>query len=203
MFLECRTFQDNFARIKVLVNYLWVKWVKLLFSLWKTQFVNKSKPKLNYSESFVFHLECILAPTLLWGIHLMWQVTIVGLSSIQFSHENTSMLITQYDQVTVERCDHVDDQVATESPSTGGWRRGVSAGVWVSAVAWLGPHSFLVSHTGMEWAELGVTGPFPGPSAQMCISGRAIIRSFPHLDYFQLRFIADDKKILISRLMTT
>ena len=29
------------------------------------------------------------------------------------------------------------------------------------------------------------------------------LRPFPHLDYFQLRFIADDKKILISRLMTT
>ena len=130
----------------------------------------------------------------------MWQVTIRWSFQHTILSRKPSMLIMIKSNCTVERCDHVDDQVVTESPSTGGWRRGVSAGVWVSAVAWLGPHSFLVSHSGMEWAELGVTGP----SVPMCISGRAITRPFPHLDYyFQLRFIADDKKILISRLMTT
>ena len=115
------------------------------------------------------------------------------------------MLIMIKSNCTVERCDHVDDQVVTESPSTGGWRRGVSAGVWVSAVAWLGPHSFLVSHTGRQgWSGRSSVSLGPGPSVPMCISGRTIIRPFPHLDYyFQLRFIADDKKILISRLMTT
>ena len=106
---------------------------------------------------------------------------------------------------TVGRCDHVDDQVVTESPSTGGWRRGVSAGVWVSAVAWLSLGSLLpcvalstqgyrdgVGGAGCHWALSWAKCP-----------NAVHLRPFPHLDYFQLRFIADDKKILISRLMTT
>ena len=105
---------------------------------------------------------------------------------------------------TVGRCYHLDDQVVTESPSTGGWRRGVSAGVWVSECSGLTQPRLTPSLCRTQGSRDGVGGAGCHWALSWAKCPNAVhLRPFPHLDYFQLRFIADDKKILISRLMTT